>query len=81
MDSLDKQFYIALGKTIKKRRNELGLSLQNVVDKLPKENTIARQTLSKYEKGNRRMNTTIFNEICKILNLSPKEILNSIKFD
>ena len=41
---------------------------------------IAKQTLSKYEKGQRRMSVEFFNALCNILELSPAEVLNSIKF-
>lgn len=81
MPSLDKQFYIALGKVLRHQREELGLSLQDVVDKLPKDQKVVKQTLSKYEKGERRIDTIIFNSICKILKLNAIEVLNSIKFE
>ncbi len=81
MPSLDKQFYIALGKVLRHQREELGLSLQDVVDKLPKDKKVVKQTLSKYEKGERRIDTIIFNSICKILKLNAIEVLNSIKFE
>lgn len=81
MASLDREFYIALGKVLRHQRENLNLSLQEVVDKLPKNNKIVKQTLSKYEKGERRIDTITFNEICKILGLNPKNVLNSIRFD
>ena len=36
MASLDREFYIALGKVLRHQRENLNLSLQEVVDKLPK---------------------------------------------
>ena len=79
MTTLDKDFYIAIGKVLKTQRTKLKMSLQNVVDKLPDETKIARQTLNKYELGQRRISTTTFNELCKILELSPNDVLDSIK--
>ncbi len=80
MVPLDRQFYIALGILLRNERKKKNMSLQYVVDKLPKEYKIAKQTLSKYEKGQRRMSVEFFNALCNILELSPAEVLNSIKF-
>lgn len=81
MASLDREFYIALGKVLRHQRENLNLSLQEVVDKLPKNNKIVKQTLSKYEKGERRIDNDVFNDICKILDLNSRDVLNSIKFN
>lgn len=81
MASLDREFYIALGKVLRHQREKLNLSLQEVVDKLPKNNKIVKQTLSKYEKGERRIDNDVFNDICKILDLNSRDVLNSIKFN
>lgn len=80
MIPLDRQFYIELGKILKQQRLNLDYSLQYVVDKLPNETKITKQTLSKYEKGKIRIAKETFNDICKILKLSPKDVLNSIHF-
>jgi transcriptional regulator with XRE-family HTH domain len=81
MEPLDKKFYISLGKILNKQRKSMKYTLQYVVDKLPEKYKITKQTLSKYEKGKIRMGNETFNELCKILNLKPSEVLNSIHFD
>lgn len=69
-----------MGGILKESRQKLNYSQQYVVDKLPKKYKVLKQTLSKYEKGKIRMGTETFNEICKILDLNPKDVSNSIKF-
>lgn len=81
INALDRQFYTEIGKIILKRRKDLKYSLQYVVDKLSKENKITKQTLSKYEKGRLRIDKDVFNELCKILEIDPVELLNNIHFE
>lgn len=80
MIPLDRQFYISIGVILRKQRLKLNMSLQEVVDKLSEENKITKQTLNKYEFGKRRISKDVYNELCKILQLSPSEVLNSIKY-
>ena len=72
-ENLDKQFNEIYASIIKKARLEKKYSLDDVVDKM--NHIITKQSLYRYENNEARMKKSIFNEICKVLDLNP-EILH-----
>lgn len=74
--NIDYLFNEIASKTIKKYREEKGLSLEDVVKKM--KNPISRQSLFKYENNLARMKNNIFIDICQALKIDPNEIFTEI---
>ena len=72
-ENLDKKFNEIYASIIKKARLEKKYSLDDVVEKM--NHIITKQSLYRYENNEARMKKSIFNEICKVLDLNP-EILH-----
>lgn len=75
-NNIDYKFNEIAAKTIKKHREEKGLSLEEVVKKM--KNPISRQSLFKYENNLSRMKNSTFNDICNSLGVNPLEVYNEI---
>lgn len=74
--NIDYLFNEIASKTIKKYREQKGMSLEEVVRKM--ENPISRQSLFKYENNLARMKNNIFIDICQALCIDPNEIFTEI---
>ncbi len=64
-----------VGKIIKERRKEKGLTQVKLAEKL----RVSNRTISKWENGNSLPDYSMINDICKILDLSPNELLQGKK--
>lgn len=73
MDSLLNKI---IGETLKRYREERGLTLEELGNKL--NDKVSRQTLSTYETGRSKIKTQRFIDICKALNIDPAEVLEEI---
>ena len=74
--NIDVLYNRVAAKTIKMYRQNLGLSLEEVVKKL--NNPISRQMLFKYENNLARMKNKTFIDICKALNLDIQKVWEEI---
>lgn len=75
-NNLDRDLYIAVATVLKKKRNELGISLEELANKMKVYTT--KQTLSKYENALLRINVQTFNSYCLALSLNPSEVWQEI---
>lgn len=74
--NIDYLFNEIAAKTIKKYREKLGLSLEEVAKRM--KTPISRQSLYKYENNLARMKNTIFIDICNALKIDPAEVFQEI---
>lgn len=75
-NNLDKDLYTAIAMVLKRKRNEKGISLEELADRMDVYTT--KQTLSKYENALLRINVQTFNSYCLALSLNPGEIWEEI---
>jgi transcriptional regulator with XRE-family HTH domain len=84
----DKKFAETLGTILSERRKELRMSLANVCRQMPQGYSCKRQkinrtfstsTLCRVERGKLMIKITDFYHLCKILNLSPVNIIETLR--
>ena len=75
-NNIDYIFNSIAAKTIKKYREKLGYSLEEVVKKM--KNPVSRQSLYKYENNLARMKTNVFIDICNALGINSSDIFKEI---
>ena len=71
---IDNTFNFEIATLLKKYRLRKGYSLEELSNKINK--IVSRQMLFKYEKGQARIKTDVFNKICAVLDVNPKSIIN-----
>ena len=73
---VDSDFNRIVGLELKRIREEHGLSLEELSNKLKKK--VSRQTLSTYEFGRSKIRIDTFIDICQTLGLSPQDVYDEI---
>lgn len=66
----------AVAEVLKELREEKGLSLQELSNRMG--NVVTRQTLSRYELGYSKIRMSVFNKIAKAYNIEPSDLFNRI---
>lgn len=69
---IDNVFNQAIAEVIKELRQERGLSLQELADKM--NNVVTRQTLNRYELGLSKLRMNNFIQLAKAFNMQPKDL-------
>ena len=72
MDSLLNKI---IGESLKKARENKGMSLEQLADRL---NRVSRQTLSTYETGRSKIRIDMFLDICHVLGINANELFDEI---
>ena len=75
-DYLDAELNKVIGEVLKKYREQEGLSLEELSNRL--QNKIIRQNLHNYENARTRLRLTRFIMICEALHLDPVEVFDEI---
>lgn len=70
-------FYKELGLLLRKARNNVGISLDELSLRL--DNEKSKSTLMRYENGESRIDQSILEKICSILNVESKVIIDQAK--
>lgn len=70
---LQNKRYLSLPKLLIELRKERGLLQSDLAEKIKK----PQSYVSKYERGERRLDLIEFIELCNAMNLDPKEIFSS----
>lgn len=68
-----KSFNIKVGEELKRRRNQLGISQYELSERTG----IKRNSIAQYELGNSAIPLDKFYILCKVLDKSPSDLLNS----
>ncbi|MCR0329935.1 XRE family transcriptional regulator [[Clostridium] innocuum] len=77
MKKIDMNFYKELGLLLRKARNNVGISLDELSLRL--DNEKSKSTLMRYENGESRIDQSILEKICSILNVESKVIIDQAK--
>lgn len=75
-DYIDAELNKIVGLVLKKHREELGLSLEELSNRM--NNKIIRQNLHNYENAKTRLKISRFIMICEALHLDPSEVFDEI---
>lgn len=72
---MSKIYSTKIGEQLTKKRNECGMSQQEVADRLG----VSDVTISRYEKGSRDISLPTFFKICDIYQSDPYELLDEVR--
>ena len=75
-DYIDAELNTIVGEVLKKHREEQGLSLEELSNRM--NNKIIRQNLHNYENAKVRLRLSRFIMICEALHLNPAEVFDEI---
>lgn len=73
---LDAELNTIIGEVLKKHREQQGLSLEELSNKM--NNKIIRQNIHNYENARTRLKLSRFLMICEALHLDPNEVFDEI---
>lgn len=71
LDAEAKLFPVVLGAAVRRARQARGLTIQELADRVG----IGKSTLSRYERGERPMNTYVLVRICRVLGVRAGALL------
>lgn len=69
------KFYIELGKSIQKAREDAGMTQQMVADRL----NVSRSALANWEQGRRNIYIEQFVKLCEIYSVNPDSLLIDLR--